>query len=372
MKTKYLLYVLVAGMIGWMGCSDDDETLTPSDIDEYELTIPQGNHEYDARIVDFYDHTGVYMLYKYSDREIFFSVDNAWPFIYADTNLTVTKFDMEEYMMTVSDGILYMFGQEMGPLDVENYYDEGCYSRYTVDGNTLYWEEQWLTWKGTFQVDEADENYVGKQIDWIEEIFLDFYSDSILRVAMPLKILLGKNLKENSASQRVSCPYYAYFNNLILNYGDESVETLTASEKKTIKLDLHYWFLTERLSSMVSFDEFYSVTDYYWAGGSSSSVPSSGQWYALGVLNVMNWSTILISIHENDLKTYLNMITGNSYTTLTKEPADGNYDASDYTGILHPKKDVNGLIRMKYDILINEFKKNGVDLQAIGNCTIGD
>ena len=37
-----------------MGCSDD-ENLSPSDVPEYEITLPQGEHEYDDRIVNWFD-----------------------------------------------------------------------------------------------------------------------------------------------------------------------------------------------------------------------------------------------------------------------------------------------------------------------------
>lgn len=60
---------------------------------------------------------------------------------------------------------------------------------------------------------------------------------------------------------------------------------------------------------------------------------------------------------------------------MEKEPKNGNYILKYMngkmvhiaTGVLHPKKDRKGLIKKKYDILINEFKRLGVNLQAIGN-----
>ena len=57
----------------------------------------------------------------------------------------------------------------------------------------------------------------------------------------------------------------------------------------------------------------------------------------------------------------------NKKVTLVATPVNGNYNANDLTGILHPLKDRNGLIRRKYDILINEFKRQGVDIETIGS-----
>ena len=67
----------------------------------------------------------------------------------------------------------------------------------------------------------------------------------------------------------------------------------------------------------------------------------------------------------NDVKNYIQAIIQTPYEDLIAEPADNDYT---YNGILHAKKDVNGYIRKKYDILVNKFKENyGIDLQAIGN-----
>lgn len=48
--------------------------------------------------------------------------------------------------------------------------------------------------KNSINVNEAKNEYVGKQFEWVEEMFLNFYPDTILRVALPLKIILGRNL----------------------------------------------------------------------------------------------------------------------------------------------------------------------------------
>ena len=62
---------------------------------------------------------------------------------------------------------------------------------------------------------------------------------------------------------------------------------------------------------------------------------------------------------------YVEAIVSNTYEDLIAE-----YPATNYTnkGILNPVKDVNGLIRQRYDILIKHMKDTyGIDLQAIGN-----
>lgn len=69
---------------------------------------------------------------------------------------------------------------------------------------------------------------------------------------------------------------------------------------------------------------------------------------------------------EDDVEIYIRAIIQTPYEELIAEPADDK----DYSnrGILNAKKDVNGYIRKKYNVLVNKFKENyGIDLQAIGN-----
>ena len=89
--------------------------------------------------------------------------------------------------------------------------------------------------------------------------------------------------------------------------------------------------------------------------------------YRLGFVKRPYATSQLSLIQDDDLKNYVNMIYDNTYVTFVATPVNGNYNANDLTGILHPLKDRNGLIRRKYDILINEFKRQGVDIETIGS-----
>ncbi|MFR7876677.1 MAG: hypothetical protein ACLU4J_09985 [Butyricimonas paravirosa] len=65
MKIKYILWIFVViGMISGE-CSDDSETLTPSDMEEWKPVLASGNNVYDEKIEDFYNRTGVYILYQF-------------------------------------------------------------------------------------------------------------------------------------------------------------------------------------------------------------------------------------------------------------------------------------------------------------------
>ena len=64
---RYLLTIIL-GLFLWTGCNDDDETLVPSTEPEFRYVLPQGNHDYDTKIVNWYEDCGFYILYKYEDK----------------------------------------------------------------------------------------------------------------------------------------------------------------------------------------------------------------------------------------------------------------------------------------------------------------
>ena len=368
MKTKNILWILIVGFIGWIGCNDDNKTLTPSGVEEYELVIPQGNHEYDARIVDWFDRTGVYILYKFDPVDVYLKVQASWQEMYLDTIRTVNYYEMKEGDF-VKDSVANLAGVEYKLGATKN--SSTSWQEVSLDGKTLLVVNYKTQYEGTFSVEKADEAYVDKQLDLLEQLFLNFYPDSLLRSVMPLKIILGQGLNTVSGNQQtlLNKSYLLSFNNFIFSHGDETAGTMTDASKKTLKNDLNKWFLQtyDKMKDRFSYDDFYDVSDYYWAGVSASSRPVDSMSYRLGFVKRPYATSQLSLIQDDDLKNYVNMIFDYTYETLVATPVNGNYNANDLTGILHPLKDRNGLIRRKYDILINEFKRQGVDIETIGS-----
>lgn len=64
--------MLVASLIA---CSDDDN-LTPSERTEFGYTVPQGDHEYDDRIVDWNKRCNTFILYKFDLKELYWQVSS--------------------------------------------------------------------------------------------------------------------------------------------------------------------------------------------------------------------------------------------------------------------------------------------------------
>lgn len=360
---KYWIYILALVCLG-ISCGDDSENLQPSEQLEYHLTLPQGDHDYDQRIVEWYDSCGFYILYKFNPADVYFNVDNDWAELYTDTYVNKQEFPLgdfarvegEEVVITPSPSMpMFTYRYTIG----KTYDDDGLWTNVTVLETKVVIEEQRSKYYGSFLVEQADEKYVGDQLTLLENLFLNYYPKSLLRSTMPMKVVLGQKLR-NSAKEINS---YAIFNTLIFNHGCEAILSLTEKQKQELKLELNLWYLTQQLRNQLSFDEFYETADYPWI--ETGVFYPSADYYGLGVLSRPTYN--LESQKENDLMDYLKMIMTNSYDKLTAEPASEAYNANDLTGILHPKKDVNGLIREKYDCLINLLKSVGIDLQGIGN-----
>lgn len=295
---KYRLLFMVLSLLLWVGCYEE-EPLTPTEGLEFKYTVPQGNHDYDVKIVDWYEKNGFYILYKFDPKDIYFNV-SYWT----------------------------------GPM-YDSLYD---------------------SWRGNIAATVAEEDYVGKQLKFVEDIFLNFYSDTILNTWMPMKLLLCSQLKQPNGTKSIEMVSGLDF--LAVDYGSPEIEDLLADETRILKFknDLHYLFFDRIViekKKLVAPKEFEMISEY------GKRVEQKNM-FSLGFLETSTDMKV-----DADLRKYIKTITSYSYEELIAETG-----ASDYTmiGILNPKKDVNGLIRKKYDALIHYFQNTlHMDLQAIGN-----
>lgn len=89
--------------------------------------------------------------------------------------------------------------------------------------------------------------------------------------------------------------------------------------------------------------------------------------WAAGIPQLVNYS---IS-ESNDWKTFLLMMVLSTEEFLTRVPEyNNNWDSTskNWDGILNPVKDVNGLLKKRYDMVRNYFIENyNMDLQKVGN-----
>lgn len=96
------LYVIICGMAFVLllaACTKNEPVLTSSNKDEWGLHVPQGNADYDKRIVGYHERWGTYLLYKFSDLEFSWNVTNVdtmYKGIGADPNYINQQLDLLE------------------------------------------------------------------------------------------------------------------------------------------------------------------------------------------------------------------------------------------------------------------------------------
>lgn len=300
---KYVLLLALAGIFLCSGCYEED-SLQERDGEEVIYTIPQGNHDYDARIVDWYERTGAYILYQFSQR------DAVW-----------TKYRWDE---AIPD--------ENGKVET-----------------------------GDWTILPAKEEYVEKLLSFLEQNYLNFFSDEFLREILPIRILLCSTLQDYWDNEPRIYQYYFGTDVLCIGWGDERLDAITSAEKKTFRNKLLQKALNDALTAgLIEIpQEFtsYSLSYYYFPC-------TIDEMYQKGFLDY--YSTAKYVTPEWDWKEYVTAIIQNPDTTLMAKPTEK--DKAKPRGMLHPDKDVNGLVRKKYDAVIRYFKEEyDMDIQAMGN-----
>ena len=297
MKTR--IWILIGMLMGVIvSCSED--SISPStDPETFDglYSLPQGNHDYDVRIVELSNKYNTRIYYKFVDKDYYWGVstDIRW------------RFD------TVNNKIVA--GYDALP---------------------------------------ADENYVGEQLDLLENHFLKYFSDTLLLRTMPYRVLLSSVFDYIIYSStgmpevlpRTLVNAYSGYDYLAFNWGNANVKTMTSEQINAFKNDAVCVFL-QRLADKELIKRstaFTSVTNY----GASMTAANM---YEFGILHY-SYRTI-----AGDWEQYVKAIVSTPYEQLI---APG--------GILHPDIDKKQMIRKKYDYMINHFKEEyNIDLQAIGD-----
>lgn len=306
-----LLMLLAATVI--VSCKKSDGTLTPSGLSE-AYVIPQGNHPYDATIVSYLQSYNTNILYKFTDRDVYWSPT--------------------------------AFTKPTGPSAIG-------------------------FWTPGIEVSQADQNYVGAQLDLIKKKWFNFYSDKFLKQFLPSKILLcGKvdsvinTLFFNptvayTKSVKSVAAYYSY-DNITVNYGSAAVTTMTKSDSVAFVAKVNFTFIQSMIARGVITPtaEFINSADY------ATAMTTTTQSYGKGI--IVGYSS---PSPTADWNAYVNAMVSLSEPNLNASVPITNTAAA---GILNPTKDVNGQIRKRYNIVRNYYiNQYQVDLQKIGNAAKG-
>ncbi|PTS97989.1 hypothetical protein DBR11_16105 [Pedobacter sp. HMWF019] len=202
-----------------------------------------------------------------------------------------------------------------------------------------------------YLADIADEAYVGKVLTFVQKNWLNYYPDAFLKANLPFKVLLGQNLRLKS-TPTTTYMVLSNYNQMTLSNFSASFDAMTDAQKKTYVNNLHTEFFNS-IYNRGKLDvpaDFLTVTNYTQTGVLPTNM------YLYGIL-----SYIIMYQDNRPTKDFMSYIS--AITSKTKAELDAS--------ILSPSNDVNGLVKKKYNIIINYYKtKYNIDLQAIGNAGV--
>lgn len=90
--------IIGLGILSWSflfgGCSYKDDEIKPDGVEE-KYSVPQGQNEFDDKIVDFHESTGTFLLYRYDLIDAIWNVTGLYPNNSYPLKVTLPK---EEYL----------------------------------------------------------------------------------------------------------------------------------------------------------------------------------------------------------------------------------------------------------------------------------
>lgn len=208
---KVFLYILSGIFTCCISACDKENELKPTEQIEYGFHVPQGEHDYDSRIVDWKDRCNFFILYDFSPRDIYWSV-TGWR-------------EAKENVGTSSS----------------------------------------YPWVAGIKAIVADQNYVGEQLDLLESQFLRFYPDTMLHRCMPLKVLLCSELNEiNNQGVVTFAPFLNGYDYVAMNWGTNDILNMTVEDRNTFRVKANEVFLMRLKDNEKTqqTDDFYKETNY--------------------------------------------------------------------------------------------------------------
>lgn len=316
-------------------CDYSEDALEPSGIAS-AYTLPQGDHAYDQTIVDFYKKYGSVILYKFTDKDAYWT-PTGWK--------------------------MYQLNEESPSA--------------SVTGPTLTC---------------ANEAYVAQQLQLLNEVWFSKFNDKMLKEFLPTKILLCDQLdscyvkiKWDFSVTPVAqipdphadpVPAWYNFDNIAVAYGNANIGNMTAKEKARLQdRIMHLWPEYICTNLLKPTEEFANSAAY---GAFPSSASYIKDCCALGILSetysasaASDWRKFMIMMlnYPESLLNDANITVGQwDGWTHPEYGASSIHEAKDYQGILTSVKDTNGLVLKRYKMVRQYFIDNyGFDLQSVGN-----
>lgn len=217
------IYYLLLGAVCLNACNEEEEII-PTEGSEVFYELPQGDHDYDAKIVDYYEKYGIYILYEFAPKDLYWN------------NMGWSEFEQKHS----NDGSNY----------VPSYY-------------------------GDLLGAPADPAYAGKLLEMCEQCCFGLYPEEYLK-HLPLRFLLCSELSKVvtvgidwvdgiAVSKRDTLPRntYASFNRFAVNWGSEAIDTMSYSSKLYFSKDINGEFISILKDNEVfEYDDKFMITGH--------------------------------------------------------------------------------------------------------------
>ena len=214
----------------------------------------------------------------------------------------------------------------------------------------------------TAQYELPDPTYVGDMLDFLEEVWFNFYSAEFHKHFMPLKIILTKYVGyEDPFTEQLILDYVYYGSNSIaIGYCSDVLYEFTPETKLEFKNALSRQLWTRWCSHLNIPDDFYAVSDY---SRVAVADPSSLDYvrergfvmnYSFNPPSEWAMSLDYLTGRLNESTDLMSFLIGMTVRTSADWEEDLKYP----------------LVKQKYDILRNWIQETfGFDLQKVGDTT---
>ncbi|MCB6974740.1 MULTISPECIES: hypothetical protein [Butyricimonas] len=331
MKFRYLLFIVFI-MVLSAGCYDEDK-IVPTEGSERMYSLPQGDHDYDEDIVEWFEKYGFYTLYDYNLDDLYWE-------------------------------------------------------------NTGWSEKLEPNLGGRLLAKQGDPEYVGKMLKLFKELFLDYYPEEWLRECMPLKVFLCSGLWDVDWKEGGSLEFgdstrlwvYNGYDHIAINGASQEIDTIGESMKTKFMKDINMSFMARLINAkkMVAPNDFlrrssyiyktYSNNKWFPAVNDFSNYPWGFGPNSLFKDGYLNIQTVKEGMSKeqcqlNDFYYYVVMVMSYSLAELEQENAYWNqsYNGTnvDLRGVLYEKRGFTK-VREKYDALVKYIEEDlGVNLDRI-------
>ncbi|MDR1274386.1 MAG: hypothetical protein LBK12_07540 [Odoribacteraceae bacterium] len=227
----------------------------------------------------------------------------------------------------------------------------GSYFLYDYSRRDLIWTLAINSTLAPYQCTPPDVARVGDFLDFIEDVWLDFYPDEFLEEFLPYKVFLADTVKQVLSN----ATYYRFSrtgaNQIALAFCSDTLLHLTPATKLEYKIWLQRQLWADIYVDRLDIpEEYFAITDYTKV---TSADPASPDYYlARGFFQ--NIGSMYSMSHHWDLYYFFWNVMSWDYATLETTFSFDNYP----------------LLKRKYDMLRAFFiQRYGVDIRAITDAT---